>query len=257
MSPSLAMRTGRKFSSKNARASSRIERAGRVRAAGRLPAAPGDIGRASRGAGLRCAGTAGSSPETPRRLRRDRPPPSRRVRSSRPARAARSGTDRCRASNPPAPLAGSCASRRVTGQPARAPACERSRLRAARSVQSLPGFGRDQLPVRIARGHSRAKVHTSVTSVTLSGEPSITLPARSRVTEISCDTKRTVTCAVLTAHLGADDVGLVDRDESRLDLLALGLAFADRRLEAVIDVAREQILQRARSPSAKAVTIIS
>ena len=48
-----------------------------------------------------------------------------------------------------------------------------------------------------ARLMSRAKVHTSVTSVTLSGLPSITLPARSRVTETSCDTKRTVTCALL------------------------------------------------------------
>src|SRR5690348_18138493 len=43
---------------------------------------------------------------------------------------------------------------------------------------------------------SRAKVHTSVTSVTLSGLPSITLPDLSRVTEMSCDTNRTVICAV-------------------------------------------------------------
>ena len=43
---------------------------------------------------------------------------------------------------------------------------------------------------------SRAKVHTSVTSVTFSALPSITAPALSRVTEISCDTKRTVICAV-------------------------------------------------------------
>src|SRR5262245_22830410 len=43
---------------------------------------------------------------------------------------------------------------------------------------------------------SRAKVHTSVTSVTRSGAPSITSPPRLRVTEMSCDTKRTVTWAV-------------------------------------------------------------
>src|SRR5439155_14662211 len=43
---------------------------------------------------------------------------------------------------------------------------------------------------------SRAKVHTSVTSVTLSGLPSITLSDLSRVTEISCETNRTRICAV-------------------------------------------------------------
>src|SRR5262249_2615786 len=43
---------------------------------------------------------------------------------------------------------------------------------------------------------SRANVHTSVTSVTFSALPSITLPDLSRVTEISCETKRTVICAV-------------------------------------------------------------
>src|SRR5215212_2128711 len=43
---------------------------------------------------------------------------------------------------------------------------------------------------------SRANVQTSVTSVTFSGLPSITLPSRSRVTETSWETKRTVTCAI-------------------------------------------------------------
>ena len=44
---------------------------------------------------------------------------------------------------------------------------------------------------------SRAKVQTSVTSVTLSGLPSMTAPCLSRVTETSCEWKRTVTSAVL------------------------------------------------------------
>src|ERR1700741_2196527 len=44
---------------------------------------------------------------------------------------------------------------------------------------------------------SRAKVQTSVTSVTLSGLPSITAPALSRVTEISLEMNRTVICADL------------------------------------------------------------
>lgn len=42
---------------------------------------------------------------------------------------------------------------------------------------------------------SRAKVHTSVTSPTVSSLPSTTLPLLSRVTEISWDTKRTVSWA--------------------------------------------------------------
>src|SRR4029077_10078726 len=43
---------------------------------------------------------------------------------------------------------------------------------------------------------SRAKVQTSVTSVTFPALPSITAPVRSRVAEISFETKRTVICAV-------------------------------------------------------------
>src|SRR5215211_4332727 len=42
---------------------------------------------------------------------------------------------------------------------------------------------------------SRANVQTSVISATLSGLPSTMVPALSRVTEIICDTKRTVSCA--------------------------------------------------------------
>src|SRR5262249_32718122 len=50
---------------------------------------------------------------------------------------------------------------------------------------------------------SRANVHTSVTSVTLSALPSITVPLRSRVAEISFETKRTVICAVRPARSSA------------------------------------------------------
>ena len=54
-----------------------------------------------------------------------------------------------------------------------------------------------------------------------------------------------MTCAVDAAHLGADDLGGLERDETALDGLALGFALADRGVEAVIDFAREQIFQRA------------
>jgi hypothetical protein len=43
---------------------------------------------------------------------------------------------------------------------------------------------------------SRAKVHTSVMSVTRSALPSMTLPSLSRVAVMSLERKRTVTCAV-------------------------------------------------------------
>ena len=46
-----------------------------------------------------------------------------------------------------------------------------------------------------------------------------------------------VTCATLALQLRVDDVGLVDRDEGRLDPLAALLALADRADEAVIDLA--------------------
>src|SRR3974377_2241255 len=50
---------------------------------------------------------------------------------------------------------------------------------------------------------SRANVHTSVTSVTFSGLPSITLPDLSRVTEMSWETNRTVRCAVRARNSAA------------------------------------------------------
>src|SRR6516162_2344443 len=50
---------------------------------------------------------------------------------------------------------------------------------------------------------SRAKVQTSVTSVTFSALPSMTVPPRSRVAETSLDTKRTVICAVVRLRSSA------------------------------------------------------
>ena len=92
---------------------------------------------------------------------------------------------------------------------------------------------------------SRAKVQTSVTSVTFSALPSITLPDRSRVAEMSLETKRMVICAVRAAQLGGGDGRTVDRNESRLGGFAAALALGDRGVEPVKDFAREQVAQLA------------
>ena len=92
---------------------------------------------------------------------------------------------------------------------------------------------------------SRAKVQTSVTSVTFSALPSITVPERSRVAEMSLETKRTVICAVRPRSFGGGDGRTVDRDEARLRGFAAALAFGDRGVEAVIDFARQQAAQLA------------
>src|ERR1700682_5226526 len=78
---------------------------------------------------------------------------------------------------------------------------------------------------------SRAKVHTSVTSVTFSGLPSITLPALSRVTEMSWDTNRTVICAVRLRSSAPGDVGFLNGHKAALDRLSLGFPLAYCRFE--------------------------
>ena len=92
---------------------------------------------------------------------------------------------------------------------------------------------------------SRANVQTSVISVTLSALPSTIVPALSRVTEIICETKRTVSCAGAIAGFRADKLGLVDRNEARFGLLLVFFAILHHGLETVIDLGRQQILQGA------------
>ncbi len=82
-----------------------------------------------------------------------------------------------------------------------------------------------------------------MTSVTFSALPSITAPARSRVAEISFETKRTVICAVSIAQLGGGNGRTVDRDKARLGGFAAALALGDRGIEAVEHFARQQIAQ--------------
>ena len=110
----------------------------------------------------------------------------------------------------------------------------------------------DQAPASVATSFqlgsrevtSLAKVQTSVTLVTLSALPSMTLPLRSRVAETSWETKRSVIWARLAAQLGSRDLGGVDRHEPGFGGLAARLALADHGFESVIDLARQQILQR-------------
>src|SRR5262249_28876447 len=105
---------------------------------------------------------------------------------------------------------------------------------------------------------SRAKVQTSVTSVTFSALPSITVPLRSRVAEISLDTKRTVICAVVRLRSSAAVMVEPSIDTKRVSALSL---LRSRSVIAASNpsyTSRESKLRSCRrSPPAKAVTIIS
>ena len=91
---------------------------------------------------------------------------------------------------------------------------------------------------------SRAKVHTSVTLVTRSALPSMTSPLRSRVAETSCDTKRSVICAVLPRN-SAPVIWDTSIETKRVSAVSpRAFALADHLVEAVIDLAPEEIAQR-------------
>ncbi len=84
----------------------------------------------------------------------------------------------------------------------------------------------------------------SVTSLMRTESPSMITPALSRVAVISWLTKRTVMLAMpFRADVGLEHVGLVDADEALVDLLAAGLALADRAAEAVEDVGLQQVAE--------------
>jgi len=104
---------------------------------------------------------------------------------------------------------------------------------------------------------SRANVQTSVISVTLSGLPSTIVPALSRVTEIICDTKRTVSCAALCRGFGTDQFGLVDRHEAGFGLLLVSFAILDHVSKLSNTSEDNKSFSARRSPLANASTIIS
>src|ERR1700687_569955 len=123
-----------------------------------------------------------------------------------------------------------------------APICERDGNAAMRS---LPGFGSDQFPVRIARrqiagecpyvgdvGHllGIAVDHVAVLVARRRHQLGVEAPGQLRGAP---------------AQLGGGDLGVIDGDETALHCLAALLALGDGGLEAVTDFARQQILQRA------------
>ena len=63
------------------------------------------------------------------------------------------------------------------------------------------------------------------------------VPVLSRVTEIICDTKRTVSCAARSRASALDQLGLVDRNKPRFGFLLVLLAILDHGVEALIDLA--------------------
>ena len=90
---------------------------------------------------------------------------------------------------------------------------------------------------------SRANVHTSVTSVTFSALPSITVPLRSRVAGHQLGNEAHGDLRRAFAQLGCRDGRAVDRNETRLDGLAAAFAFGDRGVETVEHLARQQVAQ--------------
>src|ERR1700730_367700 len=104
---------------------------------------------------------------------------------------------------------------------------------------------------------SRANVHTSVTSVTFSASPSMTFPVRPRVAEMSLETKRMVICAVRARNsalvivepsIETNRVSAVSPRPSRSVIAASNPSYTSRE---------SRLRNWRRSPSAKAVTIIS
>src|SRR5207237_9424405 len=106
---------------------------------------------------------------------------------------------------------------------------------------SLPGFGRDQLPVGIARGDvAREGPHVGDLgdAVGRALDDGARAVARDR-NELRHETHRHLRGAA--AQLGGDDLRLVDRHEARLDGLAALLALANGALEALITLARQNL----------------
>ena len=235
-SPSGEMRTGRKFFSKNARASLASFGFASPRPSAGLDAAPRNIGRprARRRAGARIA----LQLLQEGRERRvvivlgpavDLGPVDRLVLAVADLESGRGfGSASACAGNAPSDRGcGGCRDQSCSA------GCKRGLPAVIALLRWRPVSSWDR-----ATTTSRANVQTSVTSVTLSGLPSITAPdavARHR-DELRHETHGDL--RGLAARLGGDDVGAVDRDEARLDRLAALLALLDRGFEAVVDLAR-------------------
>src|SRR4029450_3567472 len=112
----------------------------------------------------------------------------------------------------------------------------------------IGGFGGDELPVGITRGNlarERPNIGDFAHLLGVAFDHLAFGVARDR-DELAYELHRDKGGAVL--DLGLDDIGLVDADETRLHLLAAALAFADRALEALIDLVAEGIFQGRLAP---------
>ncbi|EGE58231.1 hypothetical protein RHECNPAF_3340027 [Rhizobium etli CNPAF512] len=104
-------------------------------------------------------------------------------------------------------------------------------------------FGRHKFPVRIARagiaGESPEVIDLGdVLGIAFNQHIRLVVSGRYQLAD---DAHGDLRFAAL--RLGMGDLGLVDADEGGLHLLAAGFTLADRRIEAVIDFARQQVLQ--------------
>src|SRR5262245_60322911 len=114
-----------------------------------------------------------------------------------------------------------------------------------RDASLVTGFGRDELPVGIPRSHV-ARERPNVRDVSdffRAAVNHVSVAVAGHRDELRHEADGHL-CGT-GAQLGPNDVGFVDGHEPGLSLLALGLAIPDRSLEAVIDLAREQVLEGA------------
>src|SRR5579862_562969 len=112
-------------------------------------------------------------------------------------------------------------------------------------MQSLSGFGGDEFPVRITRrgiARERPDIGNVAHLVGISVNHLAGFVARHR-NDLRNEAHRDLRRAL--ALLGRGDLRLVDGDETAFHQLTALLAFVDRGLEAVIDLARQQVFQGA------------
>src|SRR5581483_3195236 len=105
------------------------------------------------------------------------------------------------------------------------------------------GFSGDQLPVRVARGYVAGEgpyIGHFGDLVGIAVDHGAILVTRHR-DDLRLEAHRHL--RRLVAHFRRGDVGVVDRDEARLDGLAALLAAFDRALEAVVDLPAKQPLE--------------
>src|SRR5665647_2467718 len=113
------------------------------------------------------------------------------------------------------------------------------------AMRSLPGFGSDQFPVRIARRHvAREGPHVGDVGdlLGIAVDDVAGFVARRRH-QLGLEADRHLNGAA--ARFGGGDLGIVDRHETAFHGVAAFFALGDRGLEAVIDFARQQIFQGA------------